>query len=105
MSTSNGSLVITIKSKAKYTFHVASILLFYNLQKITLTKVTHFSKIYYHTEFQDPKLSGANVAPTLKIHVAIMLVLQWQESEKCDGGLACSGMMFISSFMKISIFI
>jgi hypothetical protein len=48
MPSSNGSLVITIKPKAKYRFHAAAILLFNILQNITLTEVAYFSKINFH---------------------------------------------------------
>jgi hypothetical protein len=39
-------------------------LVFYNLQKITLTIVAYFPTIYYHASFQDPILSVAIVAHT-----------------------------------------
>jgi hypothetical protein len=46
---SNGSLVITIKPKIKYTFHAAATLFLYIPHtKKNLTKVAYFSKIYYY---------------------------------------------------------
>jgi hypothetical protein len=45
MSSYNGSLVITIKPKAKYKFCTNTMLLFVILQKSALTKATYFSKI------------------------------------------------------------
>jgi hypothetical protein len=51
-----------------------TLLLFHSLQ-ITSTKATYFSKTYYHTNFQDPTLSGADVIPTVEDCMAIMLVL------------------------------
>jgi hypothetical protein len=44
-------------------------------KSITLTKGSYFSKICYYTQFEDPELSDANVASTLEIYVATMLVL------------------------------
>jgi hypothetical protein len=38
-------------------------------------KVVYLSKIYYHTKFQDPTLSGASIAPTSQVHMAAKLVL------------------------------
>jgi hypothetical protein len=48
----NGPLAIDDKVKTKLTFCAATILLFYILQKITLTEVSYFSSAYHHTSFQ-----------------------------------------------------
>jgi hypothetical protein len=40
-------------------------------QKIFLTNVAYFLKIYYHISFQGPKINGANVTYSM----AAMLVL------------------------------
>jgi hypothetical protein len=55
---SNTSLVTAIKPRA-------AMLLFYILQKVILIKAAHFLEIYYHTSFQNPKLS---VASTSRVH-------------------------------------
>jgi hypothetical protein len=43
---------------------MATILLLYILQKFVRTEAEYFSKIYYHTSFQSPELSGAIHAST-----------------------------------------
>jgi len=48
---SNGLLVTTVKMKIKHELHVTTELLFYILQKVTLTKVAYFLKLYYPTSF------------------------------------------------------
>jgi hypothetical protein len=76
MLTSNGSLVVAIKPKAKYRFYAAAMLLFFVLQnKIVFTEVAYLSRIYYLISFQDPVLSGASVAPTSQVLVSSMLIL------------------------------
>jgi hypothetical protein len=65
---SNGSSVIAIKPEAKHRFHAVTIL-FCVLQKNPLTKVAYFSKICYHTSFQDPILNRDSVASTSKVRV------------------------------------
>jgi hypothetical protein len=80
MPSSNITLLIDLKSKAKKRVHAAAILLFYILQKITITKVAYSSNICYHTTFQDPILSGASVAHTSQINGPVMLVLTFVES-------------------------
>jgi hypothetical protein len=76
MPRSSGSLVtsIAIKTKAKYRFHAAT-MLFYIVQKNCLNKNCVFSKICYHTSFQDSVLSGTSVAPTSQICASTMLAL------------------------------
>jgi hypothetical protein len=60
---SNGSLVIAIKSKPKYRLHAASMLLLINL------------KLQHYTSLQYPKLSGISVDSTSQIHASTMLLL------------------------------
>jgi len=60
ISSSNGSLVIAIKRTDKCRLRI----LFYILHNITLTNVARFWKSYYQIKFQNPTLSGSNVAPT-----------------------------------------
>jgi hypothetical protein len=45
------------------------------LKKITSTKFAYFSKICYHTSFQDSILSGASVAPISKFCASPILAL------------------------------
>jgi hypothetical protein len=62
---SDGSSVIAAKLSAKDN-NLTVAMLFYILQKITFTKIAHFSKIYCLTSFQDPILSSASVASLLQ---------------------------------------
>jgi hypothetical protein len=73
MPSSSDTSVITIKVKAKYIFHTATIF-FYILQEITSTEVAYFSNICYHTSFQDLTLSSGSVTLTSQLHVSGMLV-------------------------------
>jgi len=45
-------------------------------KSITLTKVVHFSKSYYHTKFEDLTVSSASAVPTPEVRMVNMLVLQ-----------------------------
>jgi len=49
----------------KFRVHMAFLLLC--TEEITLTDVTYFSKIYYHTKFQYLTLSDASVASMLQV--------------------------------------
>jgi hypothetical protein len=59
-----------IKRKTKYTFHAVA--MFYIPKKETAYKIAYFSKIYYHTEVQEPILGGAS---TSQVRTATMLLL------------------------------
>lgn len=50
-------------------FHAYAV--FYNLQRITATKVVYFSKICDHTSFHVATLNSANVAPTCVHNVGV----------------------------------
>jgi hypothetical protein len=50
-------------------------MLFYIAQIFAATGVEYLLNISYHTSFQDPVLSGANVSPTSKVRSSAMLVL------------------------------
>lgn len=39
-----------------------------------LQKVTYHSKIWYHTKFQDCKLSDVSVAPTSEVRIVALLL-------------------------------
>jgi len=73
------------------------------LQKITLTKVTYFSKICNRTEFQDPVLSDASALPTHQsLASAILLLLiagNWNVRGR--GGLQRHNVFKLWNFMKI----
>jgi uncharacterized membrane protein YobD (UPF0266 family) len=60
MSSSNGSLVISIKLTDKDRLNAAAIL-FCIIQKAVLINVCVL-EIYYHTKFQDSTLSGVSVS-------------------------------------------
>jgi hypothetical protein len=68
LACSNGSTVITLK--AKWKFSQGCQLFCYILQKITVTKVPYFCN--YHTSFQDPTSSGASVNPTSQVCASAM---------------------------------
>jgi hypothetical protein len=54
---------------------MAAIWLFYILEKLYLDKILHFSRIYYHTPFQGPILSGIRAIATLQVRSSAMLLL------------------------------
>jgi hypothetical protein len=66
---SNDLFVIVMQPKAKRRFHEATMLWFYSIQNITLTKAAQFLKTCQHrrTSFQDPIFCGASVAPPQKL--------------------------------------
>ena len=72
---SNGSLVIAVKSKGTDNFRTGAVLSFYVLQNITLTKVAHFIKLYYSKLFQDPDVSVATVAHVSQARASTMLLI------------------------------
>jgi len=55
-----GSLAITIQIKATHTYvHCHYLVLLHFKEYITLTKVAHFLKNYYHAQFQGPGITDA----------------------------------------------
>jgi hypothetical protein len=74
MPSSNDSLVITIKPKAKHTLHAAAILFLYILQTI-LHRSYYFPIICYHTPFPDPGLNVTSVTQTSQVYAPPMLLL------------------------------
>jgi hypothetical protein len=68
---------MAIKSKVKGNFPKVAMSLFFNLQKLTFIKVAYFSRIRYHTTFQNPKLSVACVAPISQVRESAMLLLMF----------------------------
>jgi hypothetical protein len=77
MHSSSGSLVTTIKLKAKEQFCTATMMLFYtpHTKKITLTKVAYSFKIYCYASFQDPKVCGTSTVPILQMCASTTLSL------------------------------
>jgi hypothetical protein len=70
MPSSSGLIVITIKLKVKHRLHpLATFVLHF-------TKFAYPLKISYHSSFQDPISSGANIAPTSQVYVSAMLLLK-----------------------------
>jgi hypothetical protein len=63
-----GSLIVAIRQRAKYRFHVATTLLFYLMQNYYLP----FFEMYSQVSFQDTT-SGASVASTSFIMSAMLL--------------------------------
>lgn len=58
MPRSNGTLVTSIKTAAKFNVSKTATLLFYILHKKNLIKIAYFSKLYYHMSLEDHKLSS-----------------------------------------------
>jgi hypothetical protein len=56
-------------------FHAAVMLLFYIIQRITMSEFCYFPKIYNHTSLYGPGASGASVDATSQICSSAMLVL------------------------------
>jgi len=73
MPCSSGSLVFHVKPKTKY-IPYAHAALFYITEENTSTKITNFSKIYYHISFQCPILSGTSVTRTSNVYVSAVLL-------------------------------
>lgn len=88
-------LVTIINPKVKYRFHVAAIL-FYTEQEMTLTKITYFLKIYYHTQLHNPTLSSITMWH-LRNHTVGWCYWLW----KLKSYMAPSSMLFILNLMKI----
>jgi hypothetical protein len=65
----SGSSIITINTKTKCRFWVATMLNYISL------KTTLLLKVHYHTVFQDPTISGARAGSIPQIRMATMLVL------------------------------
>jgi hypothetical protein len=60
---------------------VPTVLLFHTLQKSHLIRVaSYFSKIYYHTQFQDPKFIAIIVTSLSKVHVTSTLLVLTAEN-------------------------
>jgi hypothetical protein len=66
---------ITIKLKAKENFHMATMLLLYVQQNITLTKTSYFSKVCYHTRVIARSYSVTTVTPATQVCASVMLFL------------------------------
>jgi hypothetical protein len=73
ISSSNGSLVIAIKPKAKYTIHNSIHFVVLHCTGNYLNKSCIVFE--YLLPFQEPILSGAIVTPTLQVRASAMLVL------------------------------
>jgi hypothetical protein len=61
--------------KANFRFHTVAIFLFYFPQKLRLTELNVFNKIFCHAKCQDNTVSGASVASASDILTAVILVL------------------------------
>jgi hypothetical protein len=74
MASSNNSLAICVKMKAKENFCAAA-MLFNVFQHITLTKVPRFS-ITYYAYLTDRTLGGTSAVPSSQVRPSAMLLLQ-----------------------------
>jgi hypothetical protein len=75
MPISSSSLISGIKLNAKENFCMATIFLFYILQKTGLKKDCVSLKVCYYASFQDPRLNDSTFAPTPKVCMSSMLLL------------------------------
>jgi hypothetical protein len=50
---SSGSLTTTARLKVKHVFRASTVNVLHSTKEIALTKAACFSKLYYHTEFQN----------------------------------------------------
>jgi hypothetical protein len=67
--------VTSIKPKAIYLFHVATMLLFYILQRKYFNKSIYFLKVHHHTSYQDHVLSATYFVATLQVSVSSVVVI------------------------------
>jgi hypothetical protein len=65
----NSALVTTIRLKNKENYCMADISYFRAYRSFNLAKVTCFSKTYYHTALQDPKVHGTCCSHLTSLHV------------------------------------
>jgi hypothetical protein len=77
---------------------ICMVFLFYILQKIVLTTISHFPIICYYTSFNIPTLSGISVAHTSKDQASAVLLLM--TVGKYIVGVASNNITFITNFMK-----
>jgi hypothetical protein len=97
----NCSLVATIKMTGKENVFTATKLLNYILQKYYLRNSAYSSKIYYHTLFQNPNVSGVHIAPASQVYVFAMLLLLTVGNQKFGFRVSSNGMTSKPSFVKI----
>jgi hypothetical protein len=99
ISHSNGLLVVVIKPKTEYTLYISYAYCFIVLlcMERTLNKKYIFAKVCYCTSFQ------ASVSLLLvKFRSSAVPSLRTVANYKFDIGVASSGIMFMSRFLKIS---
>jgi hypothetical protein len=67
-------------------------------KKNALTEIAYFMKIYYHTKFQDPTLSG--IITTSEDCMVNMLIVLWHEIRRYNSGVTSDGIIFIPGIIK-----
>jgi hypothetical protein len=67
-------LSLAIRPKGKEQIHVAAIFCLHFAEILPEAKVAYSSKVYYHTPFQDPKLSITRVTATSEVCVLAQVV-------------------------------
>jgi hypothetical protein len=83
----------------KVFFFVAAVLLYYAVHKIATEDDEYFFKIYYHTEYQNPTMSGSILAPTSQFCASVVLLLLMYVTNKLEVGLASTGIRIIPNFI------
>jgi hypothetical protein len=76
MPGSHGSPAVAMKLEAKKALRMTAIFVFTFYKKKYLKGFGHFSTVYYHTLFQDPKLNVVNFAPTSNVRLSFLLLLK-----------------------------
>lgn len=79
----------------------ASIMLFYNVQNITVIKVVYFLKICYHASFQNPILSGTTALTPHNSVSPLCCNYQLQKIKKYNFRVASNHIMYKPNFIKI----
>jgi hypothetical protein len=67
LSKCNGSRVVSTKQTMNFNIQLAAMFVFFVSEKMVLLEVVHPLKIYQHTTFHDPTLTGASFASTSEV--------------------------------------
>ena len=101
---SSCSLVTAIKLIGKGHFSRPPCYITFYQKKITYVKYAYSPKIYYHTLFQDPNVSGVHIAPASQVHMFAILLLPIVGNQKFGFRVSSNGMAWRPSFVKIKQF-
>lgn len=76
MRSSSSSLALATRPKGKEQIDMAAMFCLHVAEILPEAKVAYFSKVCYHTTFQDPKLSITRVTATSEV-CALPQVVSW----------------------------